>query len=340
MVATKSRGGLSVFSTVTLASALYLLLESVAFGQTHGSAKRLGILAVTVCPTAEAPLYWGPLLQNLRERGWVEGRTVMIDCLGANAQIDRVPALAEQLLALHPDVVLGAASPTIRALRQATSLVPIVTASPDPLQDRFVDALAHPGANITGLAPMSFELAAKRLELLKDLLPRLSRVALLSYGGIQQEIGQQTIEKGMNAAAQKLGISWTSFFPNTADDIDDAFARISAGGFDAAYVWATPFSLLYRKRIAEAALRHRVPTISDNTEFAREGLLLTYGYDLGGVIGDAAEYIDKLFRGAKPDDLPLKQPTKFVLAVNVRTASALGINVPSSVALRADELIE
>lgn len=303
--------------------------------------KRLGILAGVVCPTPDKPAYWGRMLRSLADRGWIEGRTLVVDCVAAAGNVEQAPELARELVARQPDVLLAASNPTVNALKSATATIPIVTAAADPLQGGIVGSLAHPDANVTGVAPMIYDLVAKRFELLKRILPRLSRVAIVLFGTrTLDQASMNALEAGAAAASRKIGIGSTILRFGSLEELDGTFAHLAAGGFDAVYVFSTPFSFQNRARIAEMALQRRVPTISDNSDFAREGALLSYGLDLSHLVEGTTDYIDKLFRGAKPADLPLRQPTEFDLAINLKTAKALGISVPSSVMILATEVIE
>ncbi len=248
--------------------------------------------------------------------------------------------LARELVMRKPDVLLGAATLTIRALKQATDEIPIVTVASDPLQSGIVSNLAHPEANITGLAPMIFDLAAKRIDLLKDILPGLSRLAIVYVVRTAPDpVDDEQMRKNVSKAAEALGISWSVFYP-PSENIEQVFAQIAADRFDAAYVWSTAVAFANRERIGKAALKYRMPTVSDLADYARQGLLLTYGEDADSLFGDAADYVDKLLQGMKPADLPLRQPTKFSAVINLKTAKALGIGIPPSVLIRADEVIE
>ncbi|WP_186294177.1 ABC transporter substrate-binding protein [Bradyrhizobium guangdongense] len=303
--------------------------------------KRLGILmGGSSCPGTDGPTFWRPMLQKLAGRGWIEGRTLVIDCISAGGLIEQAPMLARELVTRRPDVLLGAATLTVRALKQATTEIPIVTAASDPLRSGIVNNLAHPDANVTGLAPMTFDLTAKRMDVLKELLPRLSRLAVVIVVRTAPDpVDDEQMRKDVAKTAEALGVDWKAFY-STSDSLEQIFAQIAADRFDAAYVWTTAFAFASREQIAKAALQHGVPTISDLADYARQGLLLTYGQDIGGLLGDAAEYIDKLLQGTKPADLPLQQPTKFDLVINLKTAKGLGVTFPPSLLVRADEVIE
>jgi putative ABC transport system substrate-binding protein len=250
-----------------------------------------------------------------------------------------VPALAAELVARKPDVLFGESTPVVRALKQATAKIPIVTIASDPLGSGIVTNLAHPEANVTGLAPMSFDLAAKRTELLRDVLPRLSRLALIYHTGADP-VDHQQMQKDIRSAGLALGFTWKVFYLTSVADVGATFEQLAAEGYDAVYIWPSPFTFLHKAMIAAAALQYRLPTISDTTEFARSGVLLSYGVQDSSLLRAAAEYVDKLLRGAKPADLPLQQPTKFELVINLGIAKALGLTIPQSVLLRADEVIE
>jgi|SRR6266581_3388508 len=309
--------------------------------QTTTPPKRLGILmGGSSCPSPDGPTFWKPLLQNLAGRGWIEGRTLVIDCISAGGRIEQAPMLARELVMRRPDVLFGGATLTVRALKQATTEIPIITVASDPLRSGIVSNLAHPEANVTGLAPMTFDLTAKRIDLLKELLPRLSRLAVVIVVRTALDpVDDEQMRKDVAKTAEALGISWNAFYP-TSENVEQIFAQIAADRFDAAYLWTTAFSFANREQIAKVALQHGVPTISDLADYARQGLLLTYGQDASSFFGDAAEYIDKLLRGTKPADLPLQQPTKFDLVINLKTAKWLGVAIPPSFLIRADQVIE
>jgi putative ABC transport system substrate-binding protein len=248
--------------------------------------------------------------------------------------------LARELVLRRPDVLFGAATLTVRALKQATTEIPIITLASDPLSSGIVNNLAHPEANVTGIAPMTFDLTGKRMGVLKELLPGLSRLAVICVVRLAPDpVDDKRLREDVAKSAEALGVSWSVFYP-TKENVDQVFAQIAADRFDAAYLWTTAFSFAEREQIANAALEHGVSTISDLADYARQGLLLTYGQDFSSFMGDAAEYVDKLLRGAKPADLPLQQPTKFDLVINLKTAKELGIAIPPSLLARADEVIE
>ncbi len=331
----------SVVRLILLGLAINMTACRPGNAQTTAPPKRLGILmGGSACPGPAGPTFWKPMLQNLAGRGWIEGRTLIIDCISASGRLEQAPMLARELVMRRPDVLLGGATLIVRAMKQATTEIPIVTVASDALRSGIVNNLAHPEANVTGLAPMTFDLTAKRIDVVKELLPKLSKLAIVYFVRTAPDpVDDEQMRKDVAKSAEALGISWSAFYP-TSENVEQIFAQIAADRFDAAYIWTTAVSFPNREQIAKAALAHGVPTISDLAEYARQGLLLTYGQDLGSFFGDAAEYIDKLLRGAKPADLPLQQPTKFDLVVNLKTAKGLGIAVPPSLLIRADEVIE
>jgi ABC-type uncharacterized transport system substrate-binding protein len=311
-----------------------------AIAQTNARPKRLGVLAPISCPAPGGPtLATTPLLQALAERGWIEGRTLVVDCVAPGSRNERIPGLAAELVSRKPDVLFAATTRAVRALKQETAKIPIVTAASDPLRSGIVTNLAHPEANVTGVAPMSYDLVAKRAELLKDILPRFSRLAVM-YGGGAEPIDQEQMQQDISTAGVSLGFTWKIFYPMAIAEIDDIFEQVKAEGFDAVYIWPSSFNWENHARIAASALQYRVPTISDTSDDARVGVLLSYGLDNNRVLQTAVEYVDKILRGANPADLPLQQPTKLELVINLKIAKSLGIIIPQSVLLRADEVIE
>jgi putative ABC transport system substrate-binding protein len=241
-------------AAVPIACAIQLLLAVTATAETTAPPKRLGILAATICPTSDTAFQWGPLLHNLAERGWVEGQNIIVDCVAAEGHPERVPTLAVELVERRPDVVLAASNTAAVALKQATSTVPIVFSGSDALQGRIVQNLARPEANVTGVSPMAIDLVAKRMELLKELQPRLSRVAVIYWSAVSAI--SEAMERETGVAAEKLHLMRTMFFPAAAEDYDHIFAHLAANGFDGAYVFSNPLSILNRERIARLALRY------------------------------------------------------------------------------------
>ena len=317
---------------------LALLVAPITGGWAADAPKRIGILATTSCPgpnNPATPFFSG----RLAELGWVEGKNLTVDCISAYGQFEQAPALAAELVARRPDVLWGASTPVVRALMRATSTIPIVSIASDPLQSGIVNNLAHPEGNVTGVSAITFDLVAKRIGLLKEILPGLSRLAFVARKGVDPvDLERQSSE--VNHAADILGFSWQVFYLAGAEDIDKVFAGIAAEGFDAVYIAPGPVTVVNAPRIGEAARRYHLPTVADQDVFARGGALLTYGVDSNSLVVRGVEYIDKILRGAKPADLPVEQPTKFRLILNFATARAIALTIPESVLARADEVLE
>ena len=273
--------------------------------------------------------------QGLRDLGYEEARNVSIEYRWAEGRRERLPALAAELVRLQPDVLVTHAAPGIRAARQSTSTIPIVMgASGDPVRLGFVKSLARPGGNTTGVTSLVFELPAKRLELLRETVPKLRHVAVLSAG--ETEAAKET-----EAAGRTLGVRVAAF--NGAGDptrMDAILAAILRDRPDALIVIPDPTTTRHYARIADFAARHRLPTIGGQKSFVAMGGLIAYGGDFSEGWRLAARYVDKILKGTKPADLPVEQPTKFELAINLKTAKALGLTIPPALRVRADHVIE
>jgi putative ABC transport system substrate-binding protein len=283
-----------------------------------------------------------PVVRRLGELGWIEGQTIVFDCVSAVGRVDQVPALAHELVSRRPDVLITGPYDFVNALKRETTTIPIVMFGTwEPVRLGFVTSLARPGGNVTGVA--WYELGPKRMELLKEIVPNLRRVAFvtgnLGAAYAPPEVSKLQKEYG-TIAASALGLTWQVFPAAAASDYDEIFARLAAEHFDAAYVPSTPFNLNNRTRICQLALRHRIPAVSEYARWAREGILLTYGQDGPWTMARAVDYVDKILRGAKPSDLAVEQATKLALAINLKTAETLGLTVPPSLLARADEVIE
>jgi putative ABC transport system substrate-binding protein len=294
--------------------------------------KRLSVLSGFGCNP-------GIIRQRLAELGWIEGRNLAIDCV-STVSPDQLTRLATELVARRPDVL--AASPTsyVMALKQATATIPIVMLStPNPVETGLVTNLPRPEANVTGTAQSGADNTSKRLQLLKQMLPGLARLAIIWWArGDPAFIERAT--KEATAAASTLGFALQAFSVAVPEDYDSIFARLTAEGFDAAYVPPGPFSYASLTRIAELGRRYRVPTLGDHPIFAKNGFLLTYGDEPNRNLVRSAEYVDKLFRGSKPGDLPVEQTTTFELVINLKTAKELGLIVPPALLALATEVIE
>jgi putative ABC transport system substrate-binding protein len=236
------------------------------------------------------------------------------------------------------DVLVAAgAGPPLLAAKQATSTIPIVmTASTDPIAERLVASLARPGGNVTGLSSMTPELSSKRLELLKEVVPRVARVAVIW----NPDAGRQLELQATRAAARTLGVTLKLMEVRNADDLARSFAALEKERPDALTMFFDPLSTGYRELVADFAKKHRLPTVFGAREFAEAGGLMSYAPNIAESFRRAATYVDKILRGAKPGDLPIEQPTKFELVINMKTAKALGLTIPQSILVRADQVIE
>ena len=287
-----------------------------------------------------SPTAGSSILRRLAELGWIEGRNIVFDCVSTLGRLDQLPALARELVSLHPDVLIAVPSNFVRALKQETTAIPIVMlATADPLRNDLVTNLARPEGNVTGVAFFGADVTGKRLELLNEIVPHLRRLALVA-SEFQDSKTAQNFEESVTLAASRLGFAWQRFRPVVASDYDEVFARIATEHFDAALISPDPLTQQNAARIIELALRHRIPTVGTSVSWAKDGLLLSYGQDARWGFVRVAEYIDRILHGAKPSDLPVEQATKLELAINLKSAKALDLTVPPSLLARADEVIE
>ena len=272
--------------------------------------------------------------QGLHDLGYVEDRNVVIEARYADGRFDRLPELAAELVRLRVDVIVGAPTPAVRAAQQATRTIPIVMAfSGDPVGEGFVTGLARPGGNITGLSATVAEMAGKRLEFLKAVVPNLSRVMFLSNAAtVRQAV------TGTEAAGRTLGVQVSTVLVNDQRELDHAFSTLKTLQVNGLIVDLT---LQDRwQQIVDHALKSRLPSISGPRSFVAAGGLMAYGPHFSDLFRRAATYVDRLLKGARPGDLPVEQPTKFEMVINLRTAKALGVTIPPSVLLQADEVIQ
>jgi len=267
----------------------------------------------------------------------VEGRNLVIDRRYAAFKHDRLPELAADLVRLKPDVIVTGGTPNIAALKHATTTIPVVmTYAPDPVGEGLITSLRRPGGNITGMSVTTGpEFIAKQMEILKEAVPKLSRVGILRHTG---RAGTETA--AIESAARKLTMTVTFADVRIPNDIEGAFAAMTRSRADAFLILGGSVTWANRQQIADLAVQHRLPGIHFFREYAEAGLLLTYGVNFVAQFRRAAIYVDKILRGAKPADLPVEEPTQFELVINLKTAKALGLTIPPSVLLRADHVIE
>ncbi len=276
------------------------------------------------------------LNEGLRNLGYVEGRNVVFERRYADGRMERLPDLAAELVRLRVDVIVTGSNIHVAAVRAATSTIPIVMGfTADPVGSGFIASLARPGGNVTGLsADASLELWAKYLAMLKDMVPKLSRVGVL--GQVSSRVGFAELE----AASRILGLTLEVADIRSPGDLDGAFDAMTGKRVGAVLIIVGPLTYLLRSQIADLALKYRLPAIINTNQFAQAGLLMSYGPNLPDLYRRAANYVDKILRGALPADLPVEQPSKFELTINLKTAKALGLTVPQSLLMRAEELIQ
>jgi putative ABC transport system substrate-binding protein len=279
------------------------------------------------------------LRDGLHELGYVEGKNLQLELRWGEGKIERLPALAAELVQLKVDVIVAATSPSVVAARQATRTIPIVMpTSSDPAGDGLVASLAHPGGNITGLSIMSPELGEKRIQLLKELFPRVSHPMAVLWN--PDYVGMRARFEQARVAAPAVGLTVRSVEVRDTRELDAAFEAITREHPEALLLLVDPFTFSQRSRIVEFAAEQRIPAMYETSDFVDVGGLISYGPIVADQYRRAAAYVDKILRGAKPADLPIEQPTKFELAINMRAAKALGIKFPESILLRADKVIE
>lgn len=304
-----------------------------AHAQQPAKVPRIGLLVDGASPRVEA------FRQGLRELGYVEGQNALIEYRSAAEKGDRLADLAADLVRLRVDVIVAPDPPAARAAKNATRTIPIVMrSSGDPVEAGLVASLARPGGNITGLYSISEELIGKRLELLKEVVPQLSRVAVLwdpdSPGSVHWF-------RETEAAARSLGVHLQSLEARGSNpDFERVLAVATRGSAGALITLRNPRIVVHRRRIAELALKSRLPAIYDDREFTEAGGLMSYGANLADLYRRAASYVDRILKGAKPADLPVEQPTTFELVVNLKTATALGLTISPSLLRRADHVIQ
>jgi putative ABC transport system substrate-binding protein len=303
---------------------------------------RIGYLAADLATTN--PRFREAFRQGLRELGYVEGRNVVIEYRDAEGKLERLPALAAALVTLEVDVILAAAAtPAAMAAKRATRSLPIVfVAVSDPIANGLVAGLARPGGNATGLSILSLtpESVGKCLELLTQTVPRVSRVAVLWHPGQLGERAERDLLKGAESAGRALGVRLQYVEARGPADFDKAFSELTKGRPGALAVWGSVTFLNERRRLVDLAAKNRLPAVYIAREYVDSGGLMAYGANIPDQFRRAATYVDKILKGAKPGDLPVEQPTKFELVINLKTARVLGLTIPESLLRQADEVIE
>jgi len=322
-----------------LLAAVGLIAAPLLRAQPAPGSHRIGILSARSRPTAENPdPFWGSFVQGMRELGYIEGKNLVIEWRYAMGDYSRLPALAADLVKTKPDAIISHTTPGTQALKRATSTIPIaMTSVSTPVESGLVASLARPGGNITGVSIMTVDLSPKLLELLGIMLPGVSRVGVLMNPAIAFH---PAVVESVQAAARPRGIKVVSTPATTHDEIDRALHKMAHEGVQAVIVPADSFFTSQRHYFAEVALKYRLPTAHAGREMVEAGGLMSYGTSIGESYRRAATYVDKILKGAKPGDLPIEQPTKFELVINLKTAKALGVTMPQSLLLRADRVIE
>jgi len=308
------------------------------FGQPARKMARIGILGLASTADLSGPQpksrSHDALLRGLRELGYVYGEHFVTEARGAEARPERFPALVADLIRLRVDVIV-ATGPALHALKQATSTIPVVmAASADPVAEGLVQSLGRPGGNFTGLSLQSVETTGKRLELLKELVPGAALIAVILIR--TNRLNRQAAE----AAAQAQRVKVLSIEINDAGEIEGAFKTATAARAGAVLVFAAGVLFPHARRVAELAARHRLPALYELRQYVEAGGLISYGAEINDIWQRSAAFVDKILKGARPADLPIEQPSEFELVINLKTAQALGLTIPPSLRLRADEVLQ
>jgi putative ABC transport system substrate-binding protein len=327
---------------IALLVALCLLAAPFAAeAQQAGKVYRIGVLS-SGGPEQESFLQ-ATLRERLRERGWVEGQNLVVEWRYAEGKYERAPELVDELVRLKPDLLMTRGGPVTTAAKRAIATIPIVMwGITDPVGIGVVASLARPGGNLTGLSDdQDPEITGKRLQLLKQVAPTVTKVAVLTRVPPSATVPRVTsYENASEAGAKALGLRLRWWPLQGPDDIDRAFTAIVREGFRALAVPYVPVTWIHRRQILDLAVRHRLPAIYWHRTYVLDGGLMAYGEDEREVPRRLAVYLDKILRGAKPADLPVEQPTKFEFVINLKTAKALGLTIPQTLLLRADEVIQ
>ena len=316
--------------------AVGLLAPLAAEAQQASKVFRLGYLSAGTSTTAST--FETAFREGLRELGYIEDQNIAIEYRWAEGKYERLPELAAELVRMKVDVILSVTTPATQAAKAATRTIPIVfTLVADPVASGLVASLARPSGNITGLPSIASDIVGKQLELLKEAVARVSRVAVLQNPDASSH---QFMVRGAAGAARALRVQLRVLWARSPNDLDAAFTVITGERADALLVLADPFFRTHRARIADFAAKGRLPLVSGEREQTEVGGLMSYGPSRLDIFRRAATYVDKILKGAKPADLPVEQPTKFNLVINMKTAKVLGLTIPPSVLSRADQVIQ
>jgi putative ABC transport system substrate-binding protein len=307
-----------------------------AEAQTAPKIHRIGLLS-PAAPLADNSPFGKPLVRGLAQHGYIQGRNVVFERRGAEGRLERLPRLVEELVASNVDLILTFGYPSALAAKQGTTIPVVVFGAGDPVATGLVDSLARPGGNLTGFSDVAAELSAKRMELLKEIAPGLRKVAMLWNA---DDRGMTLRYQSSDVAAKALGISVQALAVRQPDDFEQAFAAMNRERPDAILMVSDSLTTGNRKRVFDFAAAQRLPAIYEWDFIAREGGLMSYSMDLDESFERVAALIDRIFKGAKPAELPCEQPTRFHFVLNLKTAKALGITFPPSLLVQADEVIE
>jgi putative ABC transport system substrate-binding protein len=323
---------LAILRRIVLAAAVMALLQAGALAQS-GKVYRVGLVAVG------APDTLGPgMARNFTKRGYVVDGNIMFESRAAQGKLDSLPGLIDELVAKRVDVIITLGYPAALAAKERAGNIPIVvTNSGDPVETGLAASFSHPGGNITGVSDLASELSAKRLGLLKEAVPSVRNVAVLWNA---DDLGMTLRYRAAEAEAQRLGLAIVPLGVRAPDDFETAFSEMTKTPPDAILMVTDILTVLNRKRVIDYAENHRLPAIYEAARFARDGGLMAYGPDTDAVFDRAAGLADRILKGAKPADLPLELPTRFQFALNLKTAKAIGLTIPESILLRADDVIE
>ena len=313
-----------------------LAIAVIAEAQQPTKIPRIGFLSTTSLSIISARIE--ALRQGLRELGYVEGKNIVIEWRSAEGKADLLPALAVELVRLKVDIIVAAGTSDTRAAKEATTTIPIImTQDTDPIGTGFVASLARPGGNITGLSTLAPEVSGKRLELLKEIVPKLSRVAVL---GTSTRTGNAPSLKEVELVAGAFKVQVQYLDVLDVKDIETVFRAATKGRAEAVLVLQSPFFNSQRTQIVDLAIKSRLPAIYPQTEYTEAGGLMYYGANTPDLFRRAATYVDKILKGAKPADLPVEQPTKFEFIINLKAAKQIGLTIPPNVLARADKVIK
>jgi len=323
----------SIFAVLALGA-----VPLCSLAQPQGKIWRVGFLSQRARPDSLDSDIFGAFPRGMRDLGYVEGENLMIEWRFANGNVERLPGLVAELIRLKVDAIVTSSTPATKVLQKATTTIPIVMGTiGDPVGSGFVASLAHPGGNITGLTSVTKDLSPKLLELLLEVVPKLSRVAVLVNSS---NPFHAAVLKNVQAAAQKTGVTILAVEARTVQEIENAFPTISKERAGAVILAQDTLFTQQRRQIAELSAKHRLPLIAAMLEYVEAGVLMSYGPSFADIYRRAATYVDKIFKGAKPANLPVEQPTKFEMFINDKTAKALGLTIPHSILLQADRVID